>query len=115
MKGRRGTKQKSEDKNEEWTVKRPKAKQTRSHICILHNSRLVDVGIFASFQECKGGVTKVLENLQNVKKKRLRENLNSACRKKEVCDLIPDSVDGLDLELTGWHRVTNRSQKVLIV
>ena len=23
---------------------------------------------------------------------------------KEVCDLIPDSVDGLDLELTGWHR-----------
>ena len=23
---------------------------------------------------------------------------------KEVCDLIPDSVDGLDLELTGWDR-----------
>ena len=30
----------SEDKNEEWTVKRPKTKQMCSHICILHNSRL---------------------------------------------------------------------------
>ena len=55
-------------------------------------------------QECKGGATKALENFQNVKEKRLKEDINSAYRMKEVCDLIPDSVDGLDLELTGWHR-----------
>ena len=37
-------------------------------------------------------------------RKRLKEDVNLACPMKEVCDLIPDSVDGLDLELTGWHR-----------
>ena len=61
----------------------------------------VDVGTFISLQECKGDTTKALENLQNVKEKILKEDVNSACRIKEVWDLIPDSVDGLDLELTG--------------
>ena len=60
-------------------------------------------------QECKGGAIKALENFQNVKEKRLKEDINSAYRMKEVCDLIPDSVDGLDLELTGWHRKCNQS------
>lgn len=55
-------------------------------------------------QECKGSATKALQNLQKVKEKRLKEDLNSAYRMKEVCGSIPDSVDGLDLELTGWHR-----------
>ena len=45
----------------------------------------------------KSGVTKALENLQNIKEKRFKEDLNSAYRMKEVCDLIPDSIDGLDL------------------
>ena len=45
----------------------------------------------------KNGVTKALENLQNIKEKRFKEDLNSAYRMKEVCDLIPDSIDGLDL------------------
>ena len=72
MSGRRGQKRKSEDNDEEWTVKRPKAKQTRSHVCILHNTCLVDVGTFVSLQECKSGATKALENLQNFKEKRLK-------------------------------------------
>ena len=55
-------------------------------------------------QECRGGATKAVENLQNVKEKRLQEDVNSAYRMKVVCDLIPDSVDGLNLELIGWHR-----------
>ena len=61
----------------------------------------VDVGTFISLQEYKGGTTKALENLQNVKEKILKEDVNSAYRIKEVWGLIPDSVDGLDLELTG--------------
>lgn len=48
-------------------------------------------------QECKGSATKALQNLQKVKEKKLKEDLNSAYRMKEVCDLIPDLVDGLDL------------------
>ena len=104
MSGRRIRKRKSEDKDEEWTVKRPKTKQMRRHICILHNTRLVNVEIFVSLQEYKGGATKALENLQNVKEKKLTEDLNSDHRMKEVHDFIHDSVDGLDLELTGWHR-----------
>ena len=86
-----------------------------SHVCILYNTSLVDVGTFVSLQECKGGETKALENLQNVKEKRAKEDIYSAYRIKEVSDLKPDSVNGLDLELIGWHRVTNRSQKILIV
>ena len=54
-------------------------------------------GTFVLLQKSKGGVTKALENLQNIKEKRFKEDLNSAYRMKEVCDLIPDSVDGLDL------------------
>ena len=99
MSNRRGRKQKSKEEDEEWTVQRPKAQQTRSHVCILHYTHLVDVGTFASLQERKGGATKALENLQNVKEKRLKEEVNSTYRMKKVCDLIPDSVDGLDLEL----------------
>lgn len=94
----------SEDKNEEWTVKRPKTKQMRSHICILHNTRLVNVEIFVSLQEYKDGATKASENRQNVKEKKLTEDLNSDYRMKEVPDFIHDLVDGLDLELTRWHR-----------
>ena len=52
---------------------------------------------FVLLQKSKGGVTKALENLQNIKEKRFKEDLNSAYRMKEVCDLIPDLVDGLDL------------------
>ena len=39
MTERRGRKQRSEDKDEEWTVKKPKAKQTCSHVCVLLNTR----------------------------------------------------------------------------
>ena len=34
MSNRRGRKQKSKEEDEEWTVQRPKAQQTRSHVCI---------------------------------------------------------------------------------
>ena len=64
----------------------------------------VAFSIFVSLQEYKGGATKALENLQNVKEKKLTEDLNSDYRMKEVRDFIHDLVDGLDLELTGWHR-----------
>lgn len=105
--GRGERKRKSEDKDKEWTVKRPKAKQTRFHICILHNTYLVDVGTFVPLQEFKGGAYKALEKFQNVEAKRLKEDINSAYRIKEVSDLIPSSVDGLDLELKGWNGKCN--------
>ena len=70
---------------------------------MLHNT------YFESLQECKGGSTKALENLQNFKEERLKEDANSAYRMKEVCDLILDSSDGPDLELIGWHRKCNQS------
>ena len=33
-------------KDEEWTVKKPKAIEKRSHVCILHNTSLADIGTF---------------------------------------------------------------------
>ena len=56
--GRRERNRKSEDKDEEWIVKRPKAKQTHSQVCISHNTRLGDGGTFLFLQQSKGGATK---------------------------------------------------------
>ena len=48
-------------KDEEWTVKKPKAIEKRSHVCILHNTSLADIGTsvwMEPLQECKAGATK---------------------------------------------------------
>lgn len=48
-------------RDEEWTVKKPKAIQKQSNVCILHNTSLADIGTFVwmePLQECKAGASK---------------------------------------------------------
>ena len=61
MSGRKERKKKLKTKDEEWTVKKPKAIQKQSNVCILHNTNLADIGTFVwmePLQECKAGASK---------------------------------------------------------
>ena len=77
MSSRRGRKLKSEDKYEEWTVKKPKPKQMLSHVYILHNTRLFDFGTFVSLLECKGGSTKPSECQRKKTQRRCKFSLSN--------------------------------------
>ena len=44
---------------------------------------------------------KKLESLHKIRDVRLLEDVESTKRKKDVCDLIPESVGGLDTAKTG--------------
>ena len=93
------------DEDQEWSERSEvSGNRNRNNSCILHNASLVKVGDFVSFESCYDGAGTKLEYLQNIKKRRLKEDTNSSQRMKTVCDLIPNSLDGLDLETTGWHR-----------
>ena len=47
---------------------------------------------------------KKLESLHKIRDVRFLEDVESTKRMQDVCDLIPQSVEGLDTAKTGWHR-----------
>ena len=72
--------------------------------CILHSPSTSNFGNFTSFKNCKPSAEEKLKILQKIRVRRLKENIDSPACMQDVCDLIPDSLVGLDLEKTGWHR-----------
>ena len=93
------------DVDEDWTEKdEGTGCRNRKNICFLHSAKLAKVGDFVSLQSCYEGASKTLEYLHNVRQRRRNEEQNSVHLMKPVCDLIPNSLDGLDLETNGWHR-----------
>ena len=72
--------------------------------CILHNKNLSDAGKFVSFNECKKGKTETLSFLHSIRDKRLSQDTNSKYRMKDICDLIPESLEEENLDIIGWHR-----------
>ena len=84
--------------NESSTFKRP-------HVsCILHVSNLPDYGIFTPFSRVQGGADDRLAKLQTMRNRRLFEPLTSNYRMKEVCNQIPEDLDDVDMDNTGYYR-----------
>ena len=71
--------------------------------CILHVVG-IEHGKFTSFRNVKGDPTEKLKNLHRIREQRLSEAHDSVHRMAEVCSLIPDTLEGLDLDIIGYHR-----------
>ena len=72
--------------------------------CIIHSLKPSQYGNFTSFDDGKDTPRTKLETLHKITGRRLQEDPSSSNRKQDVCDLIPETVDGLDTKKTGWHR-----------
>ena len=77
--------------------------QISPSVCILHVSG-IQHGEFIPLQNIRCPPQEKLEMLHNVRKKRLLQSHDSSPRMEAVCKLIPDNLDGVDLERTGYHR-----------
>jgi len=72
-------------------------------VCILHVSG-IQHGEFIPLHNIRGPPQEKLEMLHNLREKRLLQSHDSPARMEAVCRLIPDNLDGVDLEMTGYHR-----------
>ena len=58
---------------------------------------------FTTLSSVSGDPEVRLTELHCLRDIRLKEDVNSVYRMKEVCDKIPESIDGLDLKTHGYH------------
>ncbi|KAG1653515.1 hypothetical protein GQR58_025525 [Nymphon striatum] len=72
-------------------------------VCILHVSGMQH-GEFIPLHNIRGPPQEKLEMLHNLREKRLLQSRDSPARMEAVCRLIPDNLDDVDLERTGYHR-----------
>ena len=92
-------------KDKEWIKKQTKTRsKAEDLLCIIHSQKLSQYGNFTSFDDGKDTHRTKLETLHKIRGRRLQEDASSSNRMQDVCELIPQTVDGLDTEKTGWHR-----------
>jgi len=71
--------------------------------CILHVPGIEHLD-FTPFSKVQGSATEKLAQLHSIRVRRLAEPLDSPYRMKDVCNHIPERLDGVDLETVGYHR-----------
>lgn len=71
--------------------------------CILHVSGIQHLD-FTSLSQVKGSATDKLAQLHSIRDRRLNEPHDSPFRMEDVCNRIPESLAGADLEAIGYHR-----------
>ena len=103
---KRETEEVNEGGSEEWKAKPAKKKFPANQICILHSKDInsSSLGNFTSFNDCNTSPTEKLRSLHQTRDKRLNEPVDSKHRMQTVCELIPDSLENVNLATTGWHR-----------
>ena len=81
-----------------------KSKDVESLFRIIHSLTVSDHGSFTSLDDGKDTPQKKLGRLHKIKDVRPLEYVESTKRTQDVCDLIPESVEGLDTAKTGWQQ-----------
>lgn len=71
--------------------------------CIVHASG-IQHGYFTAFSNVRGSATDKLAQLHSIRDRRLAEPSDSPSRMEDVCNGIPESLVGADLEAIGYHR-----------
>ena len=71
---------------------------------MLHNTKVPETDTFICFSSVKCDPAEKLSKLLQTRERRLAESINSPHRMKNVCDLLPETLDGLDLDTTGYQR-----------
>jgi len=61
-------------------------------------------GNFISFRDIKVEPAEKLSFLHQIRDKRLAQPPDSPHRMENVCNLIPETLEGVDLESIGYHR-----------
>lgn len=72
-------------------------------VCILHVTGIKH-GEFIPLINIRCPPHEKLEMLHGLRDKRLLQPYGSPTRMEAVCTLIPESLEGVDLEITGYHR-----------
>ena len=89
-------------KDEEWIKKQTKTRsKAEDLLCIIHSQKLSQYGNFTSFDAGKDTHRTKLKTLHKIRGRQLQEDASSSNRMQDVCDLILETVDGLDTEKTG--------------
>ena len=82
---------------EGWIKKQIKARsKAEDLLCIIHSRKLSQYGNFTSFDDEQDTPRTKYETLYKIRGRRLQEDATSSNRMQDVCDLIPEIVDGLD-------------------
>ena len=71
--------------------------------CILHISG-IDNDKFASLRDIKVENAEKLTFLHQIRERRLAEPFDSIHQMGNVCSLIPEMLEGVDLDVIGYHR-----------
>ncbi|KAG0720919.1 hypothetical protein GWK47_047475 [Chionoecetes opilio] len=72
--------------------------------CIVHAIDIRDYGPLTSFRNVRGNPDEKLAYLHEIRENRMDEPLNSPRRMEAVCAQIPETLEGVDLEMIGYHR-----------
>ena len=73
-------------------------------VCIIHSPSVKSPGPFTPFRNVQSPPTEKLADLLHVRDRRLAEPLDSPYRLEAECRQLPQSLDQVDLETTGYHR-----------
>lgn len=74
-----------------------------SRICFLHVEG-IQHGDFTPLNKVRGLPDDKINQLNDIKKRRLAMPLGSPYRLEEICRRIPDNLNGIDIESNGFHR-----------
>ena len=96
-------KKRKHDADSDWGKTSNKKAQLSQHY-ILHSCQVSKFGNFTKLKLSKPSPAEKLRALRNIRDRRLKENVDSPLRMQNVCDLIPETLSGLDLDNSGWHR-----------
>ncbi|KAG0726416.1 hypothetical protein GWK47_036657 [Chionoecetes opilio] len=72
--------------------------------CIVHAIDIRDYGPLTSLRNVRGNPDEKFAYLHEIRENRMAEPLNSPRRMEEVCAQIPETLEGVDLEMIGYHR-----------
>ena len=93
-------KRKRDTTDNDFTEKASKKPRLKiKQVCILHSKSVpLKSKPFTTLSSVSGGLKVRLTELHRLRDIRLKEDVKSAYRMKDVCDKIPESIDGLDLK-----------------
>ncbi|KAG0703945.1 hypothetical protein GWK47_024777 [Chionoecetes opilio] len=72
--------------------------------CIVHAIDIRDYGSLTSFRNVRGNPDEKFAYLHEIREIRMAEPLNSPRRMEAVCAQIPETLEGVDLEMIGYPR-----------
>ena len=88
----------------DYNIKAAEKRKPYVQVCILHNNVIKDHGSVTALSSVKGAPQEKLDHLLKKRNERLAEPLESPHRMSDICKIIPETLDDIDLSKVGYHR-----------